>query len=376
MAVPSFKALTDQYTTWDQLRMYLSSSEGGSLRIIDCNRDSLYIIRYDKATSQFDVPHVSWFRSVVWNGATNRPVCVAPSKAQEGLPESMTDLRFEQFLEGVMINVFLDSSGTVQIATRSKLDATGTFYSSKSFSDLLNEALSNQGIADLKQIFTDGYTFASLLLQHPEHRIVAKLTEPKVYMIHRGSVTEDGQVLLDQTDSSVLPGPPLLEGVTDIAGIVPYVQGLAEKNGWMWQGLVMKQGLNRWRLRSNAYSMVRMMRGDSPRMDVRFLRIRSKQLMETYLYYYADEKFEMGRLEQHIRSITQQLYQAYVAAHITHTCKFADLAPHWKTHVFSLHSLYLNSMRGKGHFVRKQDVIDYVNRLPIPRLLHLMKTCV
>lgn len=376
MAVPCFKALTDQYTTWDQLRTYLSSSEGGSLRIIDCNRDSLYIIRYDKATSQFDVPHVPWFRSVIWNAATNRPVCVAPPKAQEGLPDSVEGLRFEQFLEGVMINVYLDSSYNIQLATRSKLGATGTFYSSRSFYDLLNEALNKQGITDLKQIFTHGNTFASFLLQHPEHRIVAKITEPKVYMIHKGFVTQDGDVWIDQTNSCILPCPPVLEGVTDVSGLVPYVQGLAEKNGWMWQGLVMKQGLNRWRLRSNAYSMVRMMRGDSPRTDVRFLRIRGKQLMETYLYYYGDEKVEMGRLEQQVRSITQQLYQAYVLSHITHVCKFVDLAPHWKTHVFSIHTLYLNTMRSKGHFVRKQDVIDYVNRLPIPRLLHLMKTCV
>jgi hypothetical protein len=241
---------------------------------------------------------------------------------------------------------------------------------------LLNEALNKQGITDLKQIFTHGNTFASFLLQHPEHRIVAKITEPKVYMIHKGFVTQDGDVWIDQTNSCILPGPPILEGVTDVSGLVPYVQGLAEKNGWMWQGLVMKRGSDRWRLRSNAYSMVRMMRGDSPRTDVRFLRIRGKQLMETYLYYYGDEKVEMGRLEQQVRSITQQLYQAYVLSHITHACKFVDLAPHWKTHVFSLHTLYLNTMRGKGHFVRKQDVIDYVNRLPIPRLLHLMKTCV
>jgi hypothetical protein len=121
--------------------------------------------------------------------------------------------------------------------------------------------------------------------------------------------------------------------------------------------------------------MIRTLRGDSPRQDVRFLKLRSKQLLETYLYYYADEKDVMWGLEQRLRAVTQQLYQAYVNAHITHAIPFMELPPYLKTHVFSLHSLYLGSLKQRGFFVRKQEVIEYVNRLPIPRILHLFKSC-
>ena len=386
MSIACFKNLSNTYPLWADLNRYLTSLEGGSLRVIPC--DSRYaIIRYDKAYSKFDLEHVPWFRSVVWDTIMNRPVCVAPPKATEGpIPIPMTEtLRYEEFLEGVMINAFLDASGQVLLATRSKLGATGTFYSSRSFQDLLTEALNT---VQLKDLFTNSTTFLSLLLQHPDHRIVAKLDRPHVYIIHTGSVEADGTVTLkDQADPShslslplplsLLPYPPSID-TADLTTMncTAFVQGLAEKRGWMWQGIVAKDGAGRrYRMRSNAYSMIRTLRGDSPRQDVRFLKLRSKQLLETYLYYYADEKDAMWGLEQRLRAITQQLYQAYVNTHITHAISFAELPAHLKTHVFSLHSLYLNSLKARGFFVRKQEVIEYVNRLPIPRILHLFKSC-
>ena len=378
MSVAYFKNLSTTYPLWADLTRYLTSPEGGTLRVIPC--DNRYaIIRYDKAYSKFDLPHVSWFRSVVWDAVMNRPVCVAPPKATDGPIPTTESLRYEEFLEGVMINAFLDASGQVVLATRSKLGATGTFYSSRSFQDLLTEALNT---VQLKDLFTDSTTFLSLLLQHPEHRIVAKLNAPAVYIIHTGSVEADGTVVIkDQSDQSLplslLPYPPSID-TTDLTTMncTAFVQGLAEKKGWMWQGIVAKDSAGRrYRMRSNAYSMIRTLRGDSPRQDVRFLKLRSKQLLETYLYYYGDEKDAMWGLEQRLRAITHQLYQAYVNAHITHAIPFVELPLYLKTHVFSLHSLYLGSLKARGFFVRKQEVIEYMNRLPIPRILHLFKSC-
>ena len=59
--------------------------------------------------------------------------------------------------------------------------------------------------------------------------------------------------------------------------------------------------------------------------------------------------------------------------HIKHTIVFAELPMQLKTHVWSLHSLYLGTLKEKGYFIRKQEAIQYVNSLPIPRLLHLLK---
>jgi hypothetical protein len=389
-----FRELREQYPQWSALKEFLESSAGGKLRVIECEQEGLYIIRYDKATTDFSKPHVLWFRSVVWDGRTNLPLCVAPPKANQGLPQAVPpsavasdDLRWEPFLEGVMINTYQSLMDTApQLSTRSKLGASGVYYSKRPFSELLSDALTAQettlsallgGVPDrgAGQVAT----FTSLLLEHPEHRIVAKVTAPRVTRIHTGTVLATGDVQIEEalesngvpayTAASAAPPTTLTSEVTG-----RWMTGEAERWGWQWQGVVMKDGKGgRWRLRSTPYMMVRAMRGDTPRQDVRFLGLRQRSMVDTYLYYYPEEQAALRRYEQEVRAVTERIYQAYVAAHITKTTKFGDLPQHWKPHVFSLHGLYLGTLRPQGFFVRKREVITYVNILPIPRLLHLLR---
>ena len=378
-SLPYFKELVTTYPTFEDVKTY---SEQQHLRVIDgANRYA--IVRYDKAYQSTQTMANGFFRSVVWDTVTNRPVCVAPPKAceqalvacEQTSEQVPTPYRCEEFLEGVMVNAFLDASGTVQLATRSKMGATGIFYSRRSFQDLLVDALQQKGINTIQEIkqILGTHTFASFLLQHPEHRIVSRITVPSLYLIHRGSVSADGTVHIEEVSEGdfAIPTVPIPENTSPEALVIQ----LAEQRGWQWQGLVFKDGQGtRWRFRSKAYTMVRTLRGESPRQDVQFLNLRGKGMMETYLYYYPEEKDAMWELEGSLRNLTQNLYQQYVSCHIKHQVKFADLPAFWKPHVFTLHSLFLGTLKQKGHFIRKQEVIQYMNHLPIPRVLHLFKS--
>jgi hypothetical protein len=301
---------------------------------------------------------------VVWDGATNRPLCVGPPKATETIPENQDTFTYEEFYEGVMINAFL-KDGQVRLVTRSKLDATGTFYSPRSFQSLLMDT--GMTLDAIRALLTEGQAlFVSLLLQHPEHRIVSRITEPRAIIIHMGTVTPSGSVIL--TDR--VPRQEKPAGVS----LDQWARSLAEAKGWQYQGLVIKDGKgSRYRLRSSTYTMVRTLRGDSPRIEARFLKLRQQQLMETYGFYYPEEKDILAQLELLVRQLTQQLYNFYVCTHIKHSIKFADLPAYWKTHVYALHSYYLGSLKERRFFIRKQEVIQYMNNLPIPRMLHLFK---
>jgi hypothetical protein len=263
-----------------------------------------------------------------------------------------------------MINAFL-KDGQVQLATRSKLGATGTFYSPRTFQSLLADT--GMTPESIKMILTETNSlFVSLLLQHPEHKLVSRITEPNAIVIHTGSIDSEGLVTItDTVDQLVKPADVSLE---------QWARSVADKNGWQHQGLVVKDGQGaRYRIRSSAYTMVRTLRGDSPRLDVRFLKLRQQRLLETYHFYYPEEKELMDQLELLLRLLTQQLYSFYVSVHIKHSIKFADLPPQWKTHVYALHSFYLGNLKARGFFVRKQEVVQYVNNLPIPRVLHLFR---
>ena len=371
-AIDIFKTLIQQFPSFTNLLHFLESPAGGSLRAIKCDQDR-YIIRYNKSTTNFALPHVPWFRSVVWNATTHLPECVAPPKAHEVLT-TMDGMVCEELLEGVMLNAFLDASGTVNLVSRTKMGATGTFYSSRSFHDLLLDALKERGMNDLqalKGLFDNNATFMSLLLQHPEHRIVSKHTAPTVHVIHKGRVEQDGSVHIDEDQGLPRIAVP---ATIEPSVIQSWISQLAEQRGWAWQGVVLKDGQGgRWRFRSNTYNMVRTLRGDSAREDVRFLRLRERQMVDTYLYYYPEDAGRLWNYEQGVRLLTHILYGLYVNTHMKHEIKFADLPPYWKTHVYTLHSKYLTVLKAQGHFIRKKDVIQYINDLPIPRILHLMK---
>jgi hypothetical protein len=300
---------------------------------------------------------------VVWDGATNLPLCVGPPKATESIPETHDSFTYEEFYEGVMINAFL-RDGEVRLATRSRLDATGTFYSARSFQSLLMDT--GMTLESIQALLTEKRaTFVSLLLQHPEHRIVSRITEPRAIVIHTGSVAS-GSVIVQEHVSK-------LEKPMDMP-LDLWARSVAEARGWQHQGLVIKDGKGvRYRLRSSTYTMVRTLRGDSPRIEARFLKLRQQQLMETYGFYYPEEKEIMGQLELLVRQLTQQLYNFYVCVHIKHSIRFADLPQFWKTHVYALHSYYLGTLKDRRFFIRKQEVIQYMNNLPIPRMLHLFK---
>jgi hypothetical protein len=107
---------------------------------------------------------------------------------------------------------------------------------------------------------------------------------------------------------------------------------------------------------------------------VRFLKLRSQQLIDTYLYYYPEDRAALWSMERTIRSLTSRLYDLYVSCHIRHDVPFAELPPHWKTHVYALHSQYLSVLKPAGFFVRKQEVIQYMNDLVFQRVLHLIKS--
>ena len=160
-----FKDLTTVYSTWNELRQYLESDAGGRFRVVD-KKDDLCLIRYQKGHSRMDLPHSKWFRSVVWNTATNQPISIAPPKV------SMYNMPFNTFqeirdnsivcqeqMDGFMINCFRKvGDETLYITSRSKLDAAGHFYSSKSFRTLFIEAYMKIVSANIRDIENHYYS--------------------------------------------------------------------------------------------------------------------------------------------------------------------------------------------------------------------------
>jgi hypothetical protein len=367
-----FAALCSTYPTYTELCTYLTSEAGGALDVVE---DEIYaIFHYDKKKSDMTKEHVCWSRSVVWNKVTNRPVAVAPPKAAE-MADDFTigaDYQIQEYLEGVTLNVWNSSDG-VQVASRTKFGAASGFYSRRSFSELLGEAL---GDRSLESLVPEGADFASILLQHPEHRVVERIAVPRIVVLHTGTVADDGTVTISEqvVDGPVaVPGPSIVPGTVEEQSVRDWFATEAATRAWEWQGVVIKDGAgNRWRLRSNSYRMVRSLRGQTPRADERFFELRRKGLVKTYLYYYPEDKQRYWRYETWLRDTTAAIYAEYCAVYKEKSKALEAVEKRFQTHVRGLHGRFLAELRAAKKTVTRATAIEYMNSQPTPRLLFLL----
>ncbi len=390
--LPYFRDLIKEYPTWEQLSGFLTSSEGGKLQISIDNQYA--IIRYDKTISNMTMPHVRWCRSVVWDTILNRPLSVAPPKAMAEEPygwsieETLNNYVYQEYLEGVNLNVFIsahEQGRPVHLATRTRIGASGTFYSKRPFTALLGDAMEAKGIArDIEnlrmclgpEMETAGSTapiaqFASLILQHPEHRVVERVQTPNLYRLHYGYIAADGTVLIveDKADIPALPAP------VGVNTVMEWFTQISQTKTWEWQGLVVKDGHgNRWRLRSVIYRMIRSLRGATNRNDERFFTLRAKGLVETYLSYYPEDKEKYEKYERWTRSLASTLFDLYCKVHKEHSKKMTDIDRRYHIHLNTIQAAYISQPvnNGKRPALKKSDIIQYINTMPVPRILFLM----
>lgn len=376
-----FQTLRDRFPTWADMRPYFESMEGGSLRVIETEGAPFAVVRLVKGKSNMSR---GAFRSVVWDTATNRPVSVAPAKSREGPPPMTVPLAaVEDFVDGFMIQAFLTAAEpqTLRLATRTQVGGENKFYSEKTFAALFEEALAATPVRTLdalKMHLREGMvaagataTFASFVVQHPEHRIVAKPVSPDLHIVHLGVVAESGAVQIWESAAG-WPVPlrrlqinryPVAQFHTE-QEVQDLMRRTAVMRGFRWQGLVFKDGAGgRWRLRSPSYQMLRTLRGAEAAPLDRFLRLRAEGKVGEYLKHYGEERQVFWGYEQTLRAKTGQVLAAYEVVHKAHQVKFADLPAALKPAVHLLHKAYLETLRPKGYKVLLRNAIDVVNHL-------------
>ena len=353
-----FRDLCAKYPTWSDLRPALLAA--GLLVVAEDTMPGRVIVRYDKTKAVG--PELRWWRSVVWNTETNRPVCIAPPKTSaEPLPTGMEGLVAQEYLDGFMINAWTEGA-EVALATRSCIGATGTFYSKKSFAALFKEIIGAAGVplAGLVGAGADAASgFASFHCQHPEHRVVTPVAQMGAWRIYRGEVAADGSVVIEE----------------DIAGplAVPAAVATPSPPPWQSQGVIYRDGAGgRWRVRNPAYQMVRSLRGNDLRADIRFVRLWQQKLLDTYLCYYPEEAATYQALIKRLDYIVGVLYTMYVGVHIKKIMKLDGIDPMWRPHVYALHGHYMSTLKPAGVFVRRKDVAEYLERLPWQRLVFML----
>jgi len=362
-----FSSLSNTYPTWAGLSSFLSSEEGGYLRVDDYStpEQPFALIRYVKGKSNFALPHVGAFRSVVWDVLKNEPVSIAPQKSETG--ESMPSVStpngytIERFIDGVMICGFYDNySNQWRFHTRSTLNANCRFYSqTKSFRLLFEEAVAatmpwSDFLASLNP--TVQYTW---VLQHPENRVVVAVHTPKITCVQK-------QTYLSGTLVAVTNQPTQFDVQTvNVATWGELVTMLQKENVQFKhniQGYVIKNGLNfRWKVRGEAYNRVRKMRGNSARRDFLWLSLWRANTLRDYLVVYPEERIASNAIVDRWKTISRTVYNLYTDVFKARSLQKGQIPPKYRPFVFGLHNLYLNELKPQSKTVDWQTALQYMN---------------
>jgi hypothetical protein len=376
-SLTTFASWISKYPTWIELKEWLTTSETG-VQVVEA-QDSPYVIlknSKDKDTDTLVSEAEQLCRSVVWDTRTNTPCSVAPFPARrdDKIPFDR-QLYVEDFVEGVMINIFRSKGDKeTHVTTRSRLDADGTFYSERSFSELFEEAMDTKRISlsDINKVMgnpnTEGVAsvFMSLVLAHPEHRVVRSVEKANFWAIYRGVVYTDGKVEFFTEDIPVAWRPKTYSEAFKASNwqeVKESFEQIKASKAWYWQGLVIHTGAGaqRWRFRNGDHDRVRReLRGKESNPYGRFLRLRVNKRVREYLRVYPEDDESFQEFENDYRKATKTIYAWYCKCHKEHAIAFKALPKSVQPLVFGLHKMYLETLRPERKSLYMADVIEWV----------------
>ncbi len=373
-----FHDLITSYTTWPALSSFLTSEDGGSLRVEDHSTPTnpFALIRYMKGKSDLTKPHVPAFRSVIWDTLENRPVSVTAFKSHTGtdLPTEspIGDFTLEHFMDGVMIGMFWDKYNKAwRIHTRSTLDARCRYFSqNKTFATMFTEALgSERGAIETALNVNTSYTW---ILQHPENRIVVPVKEPRAYCAEAITITATGTVTISAVPAAAHPVLRIVLASPSWVNVQTLLADWDRRFGHTVQGLVAKNGFDRFKVRTAKYNVVRRMRGNSARRDYLWLSEWRSGMLPGYLTLFPEERSQANATIGRWKTATNEIYQMYVAVFKARNTPKTQIPPKYRPLVYSLHNLYLNTLKPTGKSLDWKACLAFMNERDIAQMLFVI----
>ena len=380
----TFAALRTSYRTWEALSTYLKTDLGLMIRKAS---HPYVVIHYDKTKSRMSNSLVRTFRSVVWDTEAHMPVSITPPKSVDGErlpvlaePADAESYVVSEFYDGTLIGAFrCKYTNKIILHTRTHLPATNTYYSSKSFADMVEEAYP---VARLEDVIQAGEC-ASFILQHPENRIVVRIAQPKLRILQTAKISEDGTVGTVLTNTTPLSDPAMgipnpsevfrLRGPAEFGKILlsKFAQaGLAAP----FQGVVLVDvhSNTRYKLRTASYNAIRQLRGNTPKLDYVWLTHWKLDKLADYLRIYPEEKTRAYAVMDEWKRCSNEMFGFYKDVFIFHTLQLNQVPRKYRPLLHELHELYKTELKPQGRRVTWHEVRTFMNKQDIPRILFVL----
>ena len=359
--------LTDfikSFKTRDELVKFVL--ERGILFTTD-DKLGLTILRYNREhpSCNFQDPFTRFCRGLIIDKEHNI-VCLPPEKyiSFDALQyDAFENLHVEDFIDGTMINMFYYGEKW-HIATRSKIGANGTWFSKKKFSDMFAEA---QGNLDFNK-FETNYTY-TFVLRHPENRIVTQYETADLVLVQ---VRNMSNFMVENTEivkralreRGVDVTIPVKYHFTDLEHLHSYLAQM----GWQQQGVVIKYGSDRSKLRNEKYRYVKQMKSNNPKTQFCYLELMQNKMIKEYLQYFPEYQQEFNFHWQQVSNMIRLLHQTYMNYRVKKLISIESVPYELRPLVYELHGHHLQS----GIKITPDFVKSYFQALPIKKIIFVL----
>ena len=250
----------------------------------------LYLVKYNKESCDMDDPDVQKCRGLVLSILDNKLVCIPPFKSIgvndfSNIIPNLSETNYEEFIDGTMINIFYWNNDWI-ISTRSMIGAGGKWFSNKTFNELFTDSSIN-----LEYDKLDKDTCYTVVLQHPDNRIVTSYDKPQFTLVCVRKVDNDNYTDLDLKDvqtnlyeKGIEINIPKKYKFSDFMKAMEYVNN----QNYEFQGLVMKYNNFRSKIRNTKYNYVKNLKGNTRNIKYTYLNLRQNNTLKSFLDFFPE----------------------------------------------------------------------------------------
>ena len=214
----------------------------------------------------------------------------------------------------------------------------------------------------------------SFVLQHPDNRIVVPFKSAQLYLVAVYLIDQSDKYNIkvykndmDKIKTSEWCGATIkfpenyeCESYIDLINKYASMNTSYDKVGFILHN---KKTGERTKVRNPVYEEVRQLRGNQPKLQFQYLTLRKQGKVNEFLKFYPENKNELSMFRDQIHLFTNTLYDNYVSCYIRKEKPLKDFSPQFRTHMYTIHRLYLNELKPQQQNIKLMNVINYVNEL-------------
>ena len=375
----------------DENKFIFKNIKGKQVNFDEQNK--YYILNYDKDTLTHDsYDKTGLFRSIVMRD--DKILSFSPTKSmnfdmfKEKYSEINHDIVVEEFIEGTMINVFFDKkmnegNGDWQLASKSSVGCKYSYFQSQdeseniTFRTMFLEAMIETGL-DFN-MFSEKYTY-SFVLQHPKNKIVATVVKPIIILVGIYEINNDDKTvksvdyssIFNSEDFSSEPKNMFMNHIRvpkNFSSFKTYDEVIdiyaSMNTDYSVMGAVIKNKITgeRTKVRNPNYENIKHLKGNSPKLQYKYLSLRKLSKVGEYLRYFPEDKLSFSKFRDQLHQYTEALHNNYMKCYVLKEKPLSQFPANFRNHMYKLHGFYIDELMFKSKSITRSFVISYVNDL-------------